>query len=94
MSHGGGGGGPKSAGKSVTYYLNGPLGPATTTINGQITLIGIVSFGMGNCSLQFPVGFARVTHQLNWIKKNSDVDKFQCINRNNYRPSSDNLETY
>jgi hypothetical protein len=56
------------------------LGPATAIVDGRVTFIGVLSFGP--CSPDWPFGFARVSNQLDWIKSNSDVSKFNCRNQN------------
>jgi hypothetical protein len=56
------------------------LGPAVALINGQITLIGIISFSAPAtlCFGHVPEAFFRVSHQLDWIKKNTDVSQWEC----------------
>jgi hypothetical protein len=64
----------------LSYYW---LGPATTTIGGKITLIGVASYGIKDedgsyCSPKLPSAYARVSTQLDWIQKNSDVSQWEC----------------
>jgi hypothetical protein len=58
------------------------LGPLTTTTDGQITLIGVASFSPDkHCSYKSPMVFARVSDQLDWIRKNTDVNDIACSQR-------------
>ncbi|CRK91435.1 CLUMA_CG005107, isoform A [Clunio marinus] len=43
------------------------------TINGEVTIIGIVSFGRTSCESGDPVAMTRVTSYLDWIAANSNV---------------------
>ncbi|XP_059062040.1 brachyurin-like [Achroia grisella] len=46
-------------------------GPLTTLLNNRRTLIGIVSFGLGNrCESTYPSVYTRVTSFLTWIQAN------------------------
>jgi hypothetical protein len=57
------------------------LGPAVSLIDGRITLIGVISFSIGIfCDGQAPEGYFRVSHQLEWIHKNTDVSEWECNN--------------
>jgi hypothetical protein len=57
------------------------LGPAVSLIHGRITLIGVISFSIGFlCNGQAPEGYFRVSHQLEWIRKNTDVSEWACNN--------------
>jgi hypothetical protein len=57
-------------------------GPATRIIGGKMTLIGVTSFGLRNqyslCTPEYPSGYARVSTQLEWIHKNTDVSDWDC----------------
>jgi hypothetical protein len=56
-------------------------GPATIVIGGKITLVGIASFVFLNdsfCATDYPSAFARVSTQLQWIRKNTDVSERDC----------------
>jgi secreted trypsin-like serine protease len=45
--------------------------------NNAWTQIGIVNFGAaGACSAGFPMGYARVTSFLTWIRENSGVGSY------------------
>lgn len=51
-----------------TSSCNGDSGSGVSThLNGRPTLIGIVSFGTGQCEAGFPPSFTRVTSYLSWI---------------------------
>ena len=45
-------------------------------------LVGVTSFTLGLCGTEGVVdGFARVTHQMDWIKQNSDEYVRSCSGR-------------
>ena len=45
------------------------LGPVVGLIDGRITLIGIVSFTIGDlCTGTRPEGLFRVSHEIEWIR--------------------------
>jgi hypothetical protein len=51
-------------------------------IDGKLTLIGVISFsGEKPCNYKLPMGFARVSDQLDWIKENTDVNDWECNKR-------------
>jgi hypothetical protein len=55
------------------------LGPVVGLIDGRITLIGIVSFTIGDlCTGTRPEGLFRVSHEIEWIRKNTDVSEWKC----------------
>ena len=55
------------------------VGPAVSLIDGRITLIGVISFGISDiCKGESPEGFFRVSHQLEWIHENTDVSEWNC----------------
>ncbi len=46
-----------------------------------MTLIGVTSFGLPKyslCTSENPSAFARVSTQLEWIHKNTDVSDWDC----------------
>lgn len=43
------------------------------TINGKMTIIGIVSYGSATCETGHPPVMTRVTSYLDWIENNSGV---------------------
>ncbi|XP_065075993.1 brachyurin-like [Ochlerotatus camptorhynchus] len=50
-------------------------GPLTVQDNGESLLVGIVSFGSSaGCAIGRPSVYVRVTHFLDWILENSDVE--------------------
>ena len=60
------------------------VGPAVTLIDGRITVIGIISFRLeDNCTGTTPKAFFRVSHQVEWIRKNTDASKWECNNQTN-----------
>ena len=55
------------------------LGPVVGLIDGRITLIGIVSFTIGDLYTGTrPEGLFRVSHEIEWIRKNTDVSEWKC----------------
>ncbi len=48
-----------------------------TTVNGRVTLVGIISFGSVCGKPPFPGVYARVTKLKSWIIANSDAGRCQ-----------------
>jgi len=58
-------------------------GPATTMVNGKLTLVGLTSFSMidadgKTCKSHIPAAYARISDQLKWIRDNTDVAEVEC----------------
>ena len=71
---------------NITHSVDtcqGDSGGPLTFFNGtHHVLVGIVSFGMSAaCATFIPSGFARVSHQMEWIKRNSDDYVNSCSGR-------------
>jgi hypothetical protein len=47
-------------------------------VNGQITLIGVISAGSEGCEGYLPVILARISKALPWIRQTSDVNNWKC----------------
>ncbi len=48
-----------------------------TTVNGRVTLVGIISFGAACGKPPYPGVYARVTKMKSWILANSDAGRCQ-----------------
>ena len=54
-------------------------GPLTAIIDGKTTLLGVFTFpGNLQCTTDLPMGYARVSDQVDWIRQNTDVDDWEC----------------
>ena len=68
---------------SEVYFQQGDSGGPLTYFNGtHHVLVGVASFTFGLCGTVGVVdGFAKVTHQLDWIVENSDEYVRTCSGR-------------
>ena len=58
---------------------NGDSGGPLTYFNGtHNVLVGVTSFAFGFCDTEYYNGFARVTHEIEWIKNNGDDYVRRC----------------
>jgi secreted trypsin-like serine protease len=53
------------------------IGPMATTVNGRVTLVGVVSFGAACGKPPYPGVYAKVTKLKSWILSNSDAGRCQ-----------------
>ena len=53
-------------------------GPLTYFNETHHILVGVTSFGFGKCEGDYYDGFARVTHEIKWIKENGDDYVRRC----------------
>ena len=62
----------------ITYYI----GPLIYNNGSHNILVGVSSFVVGSCgTIGVTDGFARVTHQIDWIRKYSDNYVSSCSAR-------------
>lgn len=59
--------GAEGAGQGESICMGDSGGPFVTTVNGQTTLIGAVSWVESNCSPNYPSVFAKVAAARDWI---------------------------
>lgn len=57
------------------FIISGDSGSGVSAhLNGRPTIIGIVSFGTGQCEGGFPPSFTRVTSFLTWISEQTGIE--------------------